>query len=201
MIVWGSNTLDIESRDLGAACKVCDTGRVSLAAFQQVFTVYWIPIFPLKKIKQIVCPTCTTTYPLEAYSEYLNPRETKFKTPLLSYLGLIIIVAICFIGYISVVNSEKRITEFKNNPTVGSYFIFKSSENDSEAAPYAFAKIDNVTPGKIIVYYSKYSYSKENLAVKGAELTKSQAKDLLSVNISKLNKNDFNSIDIKTILQ
>lgn len=200
MIVWGSSTLNIKAKNLGASCKACKTGSVSLAAFQKVFTLYWIPVIPLKKVKHVVCQSCTTMYPLETYAEYLNPRETKFKTPLKSFSGLIIIMLIIFTSYFSIINSDKRINEFKANPTIGSYFTFKSSEKDTTSS-YAFAKIENITQGKILFYLSKYEYPKEKMAVENAKLAKSHNEDLLRISIYKMDKNELKSMNIETILE
>lgn len=201
MIVWGSSSLNIKAKNLGAACRACESGSVSLSAVQQVFTLYWIPLIPLKKIKQVVCQSCSTTYPVELYAEYLGPRETKFKTPWYSFSGLIIIALVFSMLYLSVLNSEKRIQAFKDNPTVDSYFIFENLEDENKAKPYAFAKILKVTDGKIKVYYSTYSYSNEDMAYKEAKLAKSSNEEsALKYKVYELDKLDLKRIAISNFI-
>ena len=201
MIVWGSSSLNIKAKNLGAACKVCETSSVSLSAVQRVFTLYWIPVIPLNKVTQVICQSCSTAYPLDVYAEYLGSREKKFKTPWYSFSGLIIVMFLFIVAYISVFNSENRIQAFKDSPKAGAYFIFKYDEEKYKSTPYVFAKIEKVTEGKIKIYYSKYAYPKEKVAYEEAKLAKSSGKkNALNYNGDELSKDDFNQMAISNFI-
>lgn len=201
MIVWGSSTLNIKAKNLGAACKVCETSSVSLSAIQRVFTVYWIPIIPLNKVTQVICQSCGTAYPIDVYAEYLGSRETKFKTPWHSFSGLIIIMLLFIVGYISVFNSHNKIQAFKDSPEVGAYFIFRYDEEEYKSTPYVFAKIEKVTEKNIKIHYSKHAYPKQKMAYEEAKLAKSSGETkALNHNIEELSKDDFNRMIISNFI-
>jgi len=199
MFVWGWSTKEIGVKKILGNCPSCSLATLVIVGFQRVFDIFWIPVFPLGKSSCIRCQSCEKTYIYEPSADEMAIQNSSFKTPWWSFSGLFIIIVLMIFGRISNTSMQKEYDSFKENPTLGTYFIFKNIDDKYKETPYFFAKIVSIEEDKIILYLSQYAYPTNNRAAKGVSDSKITPKKLLYLDVE-MPKEFLHSLDIQSLI-
>ncbi len=200
MIVWGFSTKEIGIKEAPGKCPSCGLQNLVIVGSQCVFDLFWIPIIPLKKSTYVRCQSCKTTYVHEPSADETAIQNSGFKTPWWSFSGLLIIIVLIILGYMSDTSTQKEHDTFKENPTIGTYFTFRNIGDDYKETPYVFGEIVSLEEDKIILRMSHYAYSKNNMASKGARAAKINPENLLDLDVFAMQKEDFKNLDIQSLI-
>jgi hypothetical protein len=199
MIIWGWSTKEIGTKEASGNCASCSLPSLVIVGFQRVFDIFWIPVIPLGKSSCVSCQSCGATYVHEPSADETAIQNSGFKTPWWSFSGLIIIILMMIFGSISSASMQKEYNAFKDEPTSGAYFIFKSMDDDYKETPYRFGKIIGLEGDNVVLYLGEYAYSRSSGASK--EVTKvKKSQDLSNLEVVEITREDFKDLDITSIL-
>ena len=200
MIIWGWSTKEIGTKEASGGCSYCGSPSLVIVGFQRVFDLFWIPIIPLGKSSCVRCQSCEATYVYEPSADEAAIQNSGFKTPWWSFSGLIIIILMTIFGSISNASMQKKYDAFKDKPTLGTYFIFKSIDDDYKETTYRFGKIIRLEEDDVVLRLGKYVYSKSHGASNEAIAAKASSEDLLDLEIVAIQKEDFKTLDIYSLI-
>lgn len=198
MIVFGVKTIDLNTMELPIACTNCGHEHQFLHIYQNFFSLYFIPVVPLKKSGIITCPHCfrqlkKKLFLKELTAKGLDSLQTKLhfnsffnavKTPLRLYVAplLFVIAVITFFVYCFYQErQDKELTEkYLLNPVGNVIAVLKTSENPSY--PYQIAYIAEVSNETSVVFDWKYSYesvdgANQDIKLASASIIKNMLKE------------------------
>lgn len=95
-MIFGTNKVNIKQAPLTSyPCPNCDQKRSVLAIIASYFSLYFIPVFPYKKVAKIVCLHCRYTQEEEhmvlELKEKVLEMKASIKSPWWMYIGLILV--------------------------------------------------------------------------------------------------------------
>jgi hypothetical protein len=135
MVIYGTTSKNLKTGQIiNVDCPHCEKNTsMTYSVFGKYAHVYWIPFFPISKIRITECNTCKKTF---EYKDLTEAIKTKFarekeknpvKTPIWLYSGLFIVAAyILFLIYDSG-ETKKNEAHYLKSPKVGDVYSFKSN--------------------------------------------------------------------------
>ena len=137
MLVWGSATININKQlNVEKLCLGCGNNNFILSAVQHYEHIWFLPLFPRKKTFGLICANCGSTIINENIEQLCEGIDKSyFKTPMLSYIGWIIIAVILVIGILSEKFTNKdHIVSPKNTAPIN----YEIKNNYQELKQYDF---------------------------------------------------------------
>ncbi len=106
IFVKGTGTIPIGTDEFLLRCPSCEAHSPAEAlVLSKYYHFYWIPMMPVAKEVTLVCIRCGLQRPNRSFDSDLisnyNEIRSKFKHPLLSYLGISIIALIVICAILS----------------------------------------------------------------------------------------------------
>jgi hypothetical protein len=162
MIVYGTRTTRQKTESLFEPCPNCrTTNSLQLSVFQKYAHVFWIPLFPLKKIGISVCSNCRQVLkqdqmPASLRLSYDN-LKAQTKIPIWNFTGIFLIIA----GIIAIVISQKQTAE-----KVGKYILHPKKDDIFEIKikddAFTLYKVEKVVQDSVYFFANKYQTDQES---------------------------------------
>jgi len=101
-LIWGSSSMNLEHQEcVDGVCSICGHKEFILHGIQRYGHIWWIPFFPLEKIFFLTCSQCESTLCNDSLEGLVhNVNSSRFKTPLLSYAGCLLVVCVTLLFFI-----------------------------------------------------------------------------------------------------
>lgn len=132
MIIFGTRTRVLTAFSTPHNCSYCNTGKLNLVYTGSYFHIFWIPIFPLGKRGMTECPHCKQVLTEREVGpqgrSYLHSQKAAVKTPIMHFLGLILIGLI--IGSVVLINVLDKKRGYIRNPEIGDVYQVKGFTNN-----------------------------------------------------------------------
>jgi len=145
-------------------CPHCETNTgMNYSVFGRYAHLYWIPFFPVGKVKILECKNCKSTYELKNLPILIRQKfnsEQKInpaKTPITHFSILIIIGILVSIGIILNIKSASDSKEFAENPKVGDVYFETTS-----TGKYSTSKVTKVTKDSVFVLVNNMEIDKKS---------------------------------------
>lgn len=200
MIVYGTSTRKIGKSKVDAECHNCKSPDMFLVGLQRTFDLFWIPTIPLNKSTCIECNSCSSSYEVEAYINYIPSENTVFKTPLRFFAGLVIIAIIIVAANLGDKHADTEKQVFRDNPVAGTYFTYVTENDAYKDVPYSFAKIEKIQDDKIYIRFASYVYSKSSQASKNARKAIHDPEKFLFPVLEEMSADEFKALNIYTLI-
>lgn len=163
MIFYGTKASAIKNGQIiNVDCPNCETNSSMIySVFGKYAHIYWIPLFPIKKITVTECNNCKKTF---EYEELPQAIQTKLdrekekdgaKTPIWMFSGLFIIATLVAFGIYSSGETEKQEAEYLKAPKVGDIYRFESNPGF-----YSTMKVESVLKDSLHVFINKVETNK-----------------------------------------
>lgn len=161
MIVYGWKNRKSKDFELKhSKCEACgETGKTGTISHNYAH-IYWIPLFPYKKIIETQCQHCEAVLQgdLPPADELQMEQQTGgSKPPLLLFIGSAIVAVLIAGIALYAQNSSAQQLEMAQNPQVGDLYIVKDIEPDMEY-PYAMLQLFRVGPDSVNGFFSSWVY-------------------------------------------
>ncbi|MBA3604215.1 MAG: hypothetical protein H0W50_11405 [Parachlamydiaceae bacterium] len=185
MLIYGTKTIDFKTIDLPVACSECGHDHQLLQIYRKFFSLYCMPLIPLRKKGIVICPSCNRELKKKSFfkelgSKGLDPAQAKLhfesllkatKTPLYMYALPMLILAFV-IGVFAYASYESHLNKaqakaYLQNPTDNALIIAKL-ENDTHS--YQVMYIPEIRNQKALIFDWKYGYDSLGDAKKGLDL-------------------------------
>ena len=83
-------------------CGMCQHDKFALHGIQRYGHIFFVPIFPTEKVFFLTCQGCGGSMQYDDCAELISRHEeVEFKTPIMSYIGPLVIVILIAMGAIS----------------------------------------------------------------------------------------------------
>ena len=157
IILFGSRTGHAKTLRVPGNCKNCGASEsVELIVYQRFAHIFWIPIFPIRKIYTTTCYKCKTTLTGDeiqnSYLSFYQEVRKKVGTPLWSFAGLIvvgsIVILISVLSYFGSVKNEFMI----HDPQRGDVYKYQLENGE-----YSLMKISETVGDTVYVFLNSYS--------------------------------------------
>jgi len=163
MIFYGTKASTIKNGQIiNVDCPNCETNSSMIySVFGKYAHIYWIPLFPIKKITITECNNCKKTF---EYKELHQAIQTKLdrekekdgaKTPIWMFSGLFIIATLVAFGIYSSGETEKKEAEYLKAPKVGDIYRFESNPGF-----YSTMKVESILKDSLHVFINKVETNK-----------------------------------------
>ena len=163
MIFYGTKASTIKNGQIiNVDCPNCETNSSMIySVFGKYAHIYWIPLFPIKKIIFTECNNCKKTF---EYKELPQAIQTKLdrekekdgtKTPIWMFSGLFIIAILVAVGIYYSGETEKHEAEYLKTPKVGDIYRFESNPGF-----YSTMKVEKVLKDSLHVFINKVETNK-----------------------------------------
>jgi hypothetical protein len=163
MIFYGTKASTIKNGQIiNVDCPNCETNSSMIySVFGKYAHIYWIPLFPIKKITITECNNCKKTF---EYKELPQAIQTKLdrekekdgaKTPIWMFSGLFIIATLVAFGIYSSGETEKKEAEYLKAPKVGDIYRFESNPGF-----YSTMKVESILKDSLHVFINKVETNK-----------------------------------------
>jgi hypothetical protein len=163
MIFYGTKASTIKNGQIiNVDCPNCETNSSMIySVFGKYAHIYWIPLFPIKKITVTECNNCKKTF---EYKELPQAIQTKLdrekekdgaKTPIWMFSGLFIIATLVAFGIYSSGETEKKEAEYLKAPKVGDIYRFESNPGF-----YSTMKVESILKDSLHVFINKVETNK-----------------------------------------
>jgi hypothetical protein len=131
-----------------AICPNCkNSGHLKYNLYRRHFHIFFLPIFPLNKIINVVCGSCNFNFAPENFPKQIIENG---KGPKWQYLGLVLIIAL-FISYkFSTSNAKNEHELFISKPQIGDVYTISP-----EYKVYTTMKIKNFSTDSIYFLKNK----------------------------------------------
>lgn len=160
IILFGSRTGHAKTLRVPGSCINCGTSdSVELIVYQRFAHIFWIPIFPIRKIYTTECYKCKASLlgdeVQRSYSTFFQEARKKVGTPLWTFSGVILVGAlislITVLSYIGSVKNEFMI----HDPQIGDVYKYKLENGE-----YSLLKVSEVMGDTVAVLLNSYSTNK-----------------------------------------
>ena len=201
MIIYGIKTIDLNTVHLPIVCTGCGHEQQSLQVYRNFFSLYFIPVIPLRKSGIITCPACSRQlkkkpFLKELATKKLDSAQAKFhfesifktaQTPLYMYIAPLLLAVAMIIYFANSFHQDqhgKELAEqYLQNPIGNVITVIKTTENS--AYPYMITYIAEVSKETSVVFDWKYSYESIHDANEQVDLAyKSMRKNKLKEDFS-----------------
>lgn len=161
MIIYGTNSKLLKEASLNnQSCDHCGEKNMHLSIYSKYAHIFWVPLFPFKKIALMHCGHCQKAteekeLTLEKKTAIANLKAS-INTPVYMFSGLALIVI--FIGFLAYQSNARKneINSLLTDPAIGDVYTLKDHEEVSEFKYYLWKVVDVVEDS---VYISTNSFS------------------------------------------
>lgn len=160
LIYYGSRSVHLKSEVCNHyVCPNCSTkGSVTLSLYRKHAHIYWIPMFPIGKLRFTECSNCGQVLEgkeiPEELKETFEAMKAEAKGPIWQFSGLVVIALLAlFITYMIQRDNELE-QEYLNSPQVGDVYQYKEELN------FSTLKVIRVTNDSIFVVPNDYMTDK-----------------------------------------
>lgn len=196
MIIYGWKTTPISSQKLEAACRWCNEETLYFMVIRRTLHIFWIPIIPLRKKRFTICTSCNETFG----TGFISKRWSNLHPDTRSTIGIVLFVALCAILGCKYVYDQRAITNFKNSPYSGQYFVFKHDHETCKKNPYMFARTEGIKGDTVIVRLDSYGYQEERGAKDRAEKQCRSPRFSWDSRRYELSKAEFKELEIQSLI-
>ncbi|HEU5290386.1 MAG TPA: zinc-ribbon domain-containing protein [Cyclobacteriaceae bacterium] len=157
IILFGSRTGHVKTLKVPGNCKNCATSEsVELIVYQRFAHIFWIPVFPIRKIYTTQCYKCKASLVeseiKDSYLSIYQQARKSVSTPFWSFTGPILfgslVLLITVLGYFKEIKKEFMI----HDPQSGDVYKYKL-----ESGEYSLLKVSEVTGDTVYVFMNSYS--------------------------------------------
>ncbi|SFU42301.1 zinc-ribbon family protein [Pustulibacterium marinum] len=158
MIFYGHNSTKLATRTSKTAiCPHCDTqGSITFHIFSKYAHIFWIPMFPYKKIAYSECDHCKQTLGFQKMPMVMQKEMKQIKeasvSPKWQFAGLGILVVLIIVGIISSKRSSALDKEYLETPIIGDVYEYKDNPSS-----YSTMKVVNVFNDSVYVVFNDYA--------------------------------------------
>ncbi len=160
MILYGTKYKFLNSKNPSyLSCSHCKTeGNISMKVLTKYAYLYFIPMFPMKKVGIAECGHCKKVYKEKEMSEQmkkeLQNQKDKTKSPIWQYSGSVLLVLVISgaVFFKNLENEEKE--KFIQSPQKGDVYEYK------EANGYSTMKVVSVNSDSVFIKYNTYGIDK-----------------------------------------
>lgn len=195
MVVYGWNSKLLKEAPFnGHQCTSCGSQSAHIVVIASYFHIFWIPLFPYKKILRIICDDCQHNNKPKEVSEEVKvlakQLKSKVKFPIYMFSGVGIIALL--ISYFTVQGfiENKDFEKYLNEPQANDIYHLYNSDEETEYKYYLWKVVDvnedsvNVSPNSF-----QYNYKPTELESKDGfydiyyTVHKNQLKELFETNV------------------
>lgn len=156
MVFYGTNSSTISKGQVrNVKCPHCENEvTMSYTVFGKYAHIYWIPFFPVGKVKILECNSCKATYDLKDLDQKTKDKfkleldRNPAKTPLRHFSAIGIIALIVAGGLYYDKMKDDDTLDYAKNPKVGDVYYYETPEL---ANHYSTLKISKITNDSIFV--------------------------------------------------
>jgi hypothetical protein len=168
MIIFGTRGKTIRGTQINnMACKSCGNQSHTTFGVLRYFHIFWIPVFPTRRMAGAECLHCKKTLLDKELPEQVreNIKNTVFtgKATLFAFTGLILIAVMSvFIGYGGYVES-KRQAAYLEQPATNDFYIVNMPKFFPKADgvhPYGIMKVKNISGSRLEVIVGNYVFNR-----------------------------------------
>lgn len=170
MLIWGTSSTNLKQQVAveGPSCNACGNTKFVLHGIQRYGHIWWIPFIPTEKIFLLTCLNCHSTISNDKAENLVKEGNLSvFKTPILSYIGGLIILCLILLyiltgaifigGKANEKSKSKELYEIrasKDSVQTGDFLIL----HDKKQFGYVLAHVLKVNEENIIVQFSNMMY-------------------------------------------
>lgn len=159
-MVFGSKTKLLSSETIMDKCPSCgQQGSVQLNVYQKYAHVYWIPLFPTKKIGGSQCGHCKQVLEEKqlpgSFSGALDTLKANTKAPKYLFAGSAALVVLIVALFIGISNDNKENLAFINAPQKGDVYEVKTGTSQ-----YTLYKVEKLEGDSVYVKMSEFEADK-----------------------------------------
>lgn len=92
--ISGVRNKDICSVTVSNSCESCGKNQAKINVYQSYLHIFWIPFFPLWKIRELECGHCKLKKDVKSLEKYRELKDVSLRAPAFTYLGLIVIASL-----------------------------------------------------------------------------------------------------------
>lgn len=152
MIFYGTRASNLKNGKIPRVnCPNCSTETsMTYSVFGKYAHIYWIPLFPYKKMTFAECDHCKKTFeqkelPLDIQNKLNTEKEKNpAKTPIWHFSLLIVILVLIAFAIYSGKQNEKDEKSYLENPKVGDKYEYKSTDGYYSIMKISEIKADSV---------------------------------------------------------
>lgn len=160
MIIYGSRTTHLTTDKVDEPCTNCGTsGSVYMNVYQRYAHVFWIPLFPVGKKAVSQCQHCKQALKTEemphSYRQAYKELKTGVRTPLWTFIGLVLIAGLVGMGVMSSKRQSERNAVYIGSPQKEDVYEVKLGEGQ-----YTLYKVQEVTGDTVYLLLHQYETNK-----------------------------------------
>lgn len=153
MLLFGRKSKEIKTGHIKlVTCPYCyQETSMTYTVFGKYFHLYFVPMFPYKKVTTAECDSCHTTFewkhlPETIYRKILKDKETyPAKNPVWMFSGLFALAGLSALAYYQSGNTWEKETGYISQPKAGDIYYY---DLDS-AGLYTSLRVDKVINDRI----------------------------------------------------
>lgn len=153
MLIYGKKSKPFSATLLNVKCTKCGASEVSLVRSREYAHLFWIPVFPMKKIIFTSCGHCKQVLSEKEFPvSYLNeivPEEVIERPPIWMWSGLFLLAMIFVFGSYLADQDKEENSKLLENPMSGMVFGWSMREGF-----YTYSRIVKVTDDTVFVQWN-----------------------------------------------
>lgn len=157
MIFYGTRATQILAQAVDLPCPECGKSEQLALVIQKYVHIFWIPTFPLNKVKAVQCLHCkkaSVGKDLSIVQQNLfTTLKGRVRTPKWTFAGLLIIALLFAWGSVSGDREKAQTQAWAQSPLTGDVAAFKSDKE------FRVLKIVGIEGNKVQVLQSRYVYT------------------------------------------
>lgn len=159
-MVFGSKAKLLSSETIMDRCPSCgQQGSVQLNIHQKYAHIYWIPLFPTKKIGSSQCGHCKQVLDEkqmpDSFTNALVTLKANAKAPKYLFVGSAVLVVLIAALFIGISNDNKENLAFINAPQKGDVYEVKTGTSQ-----YTLYKVEKLQGDSVFVKMSEFEADK-----------------------------------------
>ncbi|MBO3699018.1 hypothetical protein [Roseivirga sp. E12] len=165
MVIYGWNTKVLkEAPFAGHQCTNCGHENTHIVVSGSYAHIFWIPLFPYKKVLHVICDNCKHANKPKEVSEEVRSLakqlKSKVRFPAYMFSGLAIVMVL--IGYFAVATymDGQRFEKYLSEPEVNDIYYLYDKDEPSEFK-YSLLKVIDIRQDTIDVSPNGFSYNYE----------------------------------------
>ena len=152
MIIFGTRTIQISRETIPLNCSHCDTADgLQMIVFQKYAHVFWIPFFPIQKIKVTECTHCKQVLRYKEFPDDYKNLQSSAKTPIWIFTGIALLAVLITLIVIIEKENHKRNSQLISVLQKGDIFEIKKTPNQ-----YTLFKVDHIAGDTVFILMSQY---------------------------------------------
>jgi len=164
IIFYGSKETVIATEELQhAVCPDCGQHGLTCVVFSKHAHLFWIPIFPLYKRKEIFCPHCELTYTPDQLQDVDRSEVSNIssKTPLWKFTGLALIILLMGWALVEHQIEKNKVDRYLNTPNLYDVYWVKMESGKYSTMRIEITENDSIYFSDNQYYVSNHSKIKE----------------------------------------